>query len=122
MTAFCISKEALMRKAGQAFSGWNKTLGRPSPSLGGIGALALAVAAAGSAMVAAPSAKAESLSENNRYAGIVVDAVSGEVMYSERADSARYPASLTKIMTLYMVFDALERGDIRPTDMITISG
>jgi D-alanyl-D-alanine carboxypeptidase (penicillin-binding protein 5/6) len=79
------------------------------------------MAATGSAMVAAPSAKAESLRENGRYAGIVVDAVSGEVMYSERADSARYPASLTKIMTLYMVFDALERGDIKPTDMITIS-
>lgn len=86
-----------------------------------MGALALAVTAAGSAMVAAPAAKAESLRENGRYAGIVVDAVTGEVMYSERADQARYPASLTKIMTLYMVFDALERGDIRPTDMITIS-
>ena len=102
-----------MRKAGQAFSGWRK-------NLGGAGALTLAVAAATS-MVAASAARAEDLSENNRYAGIVVDAVSGEVMYSERADSARYPASLTKIMTLYMVFDALERGDIKPDDMITIS-
>ena len=103
-----------MRKAGQAFSGWCKTLG-------GTGVFALAVAAASSTLVSASSAKAEDLSDNNRYAGIVVDAVSGEVMYSERADSARYPASLTKIMTLYMVFDALERGDIKPDDMITIS-
>jgi D-alanyl-D-alanine carboxypeptidase (penicillin-binding protein 5/6) len=71
--------------------------------------------------MAASSARAEDLSENNRYAGIVVDAVSGEVMYSAKADSVRYPASLTKIMTLYMVFDALERGDIKPNDMITIS-
>ena len=109
-----------MRKAGQAFSGWCRTLGGSS-SLGRMGAIALAVAAAGSAMAAGTSAKAEDLSENNRYAGIVVDAVSGEVMYSARADSARYPASLTKIMTLYMVFDALERGDIKPDDMITIS-
>ena len=99
-----------MRKAGQAYSGWWQT-----------GAVALAMVAAGSAIVA-PTAKAEALSENNRYAGIVVDAVSGEVMYSAKADSARYPASLTKIMTLYMVFDALERGDIKPDDMITISG
>ena len=103
-----------MRKAGQAFSGWCKTLG-------GTGVFALAVAAASSTLVSASAAKAEDLSDNNRYAGIVVDAVSGEVMYSERADSARYPASLTKIMTLYMVFDALERGDIKPDDMITIS-
>ena len=109
-----------MRKAGQAFSGWCRTLGGSS-SLGRMGAIALAVAAAGSAMAASTSARAEDLSENNRYAGIVVDAVSGEVMYSARADSARYPASLTKIMTLYMVFDALERGDIKPDDMITIS-
>jgi len=108
-----------MRKAGQAFSGWGKTLGGPS-SLGRAGAFALAIAA-GSTMVAASTARAEDLSENNRYAGIVVDAVSGEVMYSARADQARYPASLTKIMTLYMVFDALERGDIKPDDMITIS-
>jgi len=98
-----------MRKAGQAYSGWWQT-----------GAVALAVVAAGSAIMA-PAAKAEALSENNRYAGIVVDAVSGEVMYSAKADSARYPASLTKIMTLYMVFDALERGDIKPDDMITVS-
>jgi D-alanyl-D-alanine carboxypeptidase len=104
-----------MRKAGQAYSGWWRALGGQS-----FGATALAVVAAGSALMA-PAAKAEDLSDNNRYAGIVVDAVSGEVMYSAKADSARYPASLTKIMTLYMVFDALERGDIKPTDMITIS-
>ena len=107
-----------MRKAGQAYSGWWQNLGAQTPRL--VGAAALAVVAAGSAIMA-PAAKAEDLSDNNRYAGIVVDAVSGEVMYSAKADSARYPASLTKIMTLYMVFDALERGDIKPTDMITIS-
>ena len=107
-----------MRKAGQAFSGWWQALG--GQSFGTIGATALAVVAAGSAIMA-PAARAEDLSDNNRYAGIVVDAVSGEVMYSAKADSARYPASLTKIMTLYMVFDALERGDIKPDDMITIS-
>ncbi len=118
-----------MRKVGQAFSSWSKTLGgqslgsqsKGSQSLGKIGTVALAMAAAGSALMVASAAKAEDLSENNRYAGIVVDAVSGEVMYSARADSARYPASLTKIMTLYMVFDALERGDIKPDEMITIS-
>lgn len=107
-----------MRKAGQAYSGWWQNLGVQTPRL--VGAAALAAVAAGSAILA-PTAKAEDLSDNNRYAGIVVDAVSGEVMYSAKADSARYPASLTKIMTLYMVFDALERGDIKPTDMITIS-
>ncbi|MBD3783613.1 MAG: D-alanyl-D-alanine carboxypeptidase, partial [Micrococcales bacterium] len=36
------------------------------------------------------------------YAGIVIDAKTGKVLYSENADSLRYPASLTKMMTLYL--------------------
>ncbi len=106
-----------MRKAGQAFSGWWQNGGH-------MGARTVCAAAivAGAALSALPAAaNAEDLSYNSRYAGIVVDAQSGEVLYSARADAARYPASLTKIMTLYMVFDALERGDIKPTDMITVS-
>ncbi len=49
---------------------------------------------------------------NPKYAGIVIDAKTGKVLYSENADSLRYPASLTKMMTLYMVFEALEAGKI----------
>ncbi len=45
-----------------------------------------------------------------RYAALVMDADTGRVLYARNADTRRYPASLTKIMTLYMVFDALERG------------
>ena len=66
-------------------------------------------------------ASAQDLSNNPKYSAIVVDAQSGEVLYAARADSARYPASLTKIMTLYMVFDALARGQIKPSDQITVS-
>ena len=47
-----------------------------------------------------------------RYAALVVDADSGDALFSRHADERRYPASLTKIMTLYMVFDALERGKL----------
>ncbi len=64
---------------------------------------------------------AQDLDGNTKYAAIVVDAQSGEVFYAHRADSARYPASLTKIMTLYMAFDALAQGTLKPTDQITIS-
>jgi D-alanyl-D-alanine carboxypeptidase len=46
------------------------------------------------------------------YAGIVVDAKTGKVLYSEDADSLRYPASLTKMMTLYLTFEALEAGKV----------
>ena len=44
------------------------------------------------------------------YAGIVIDAKTGAVLYSENADSLHYPASLTKMMTLYLTFEALESG------------
>ncbi len=47
---------------------------------------------------------------NPKYAAIVVDAVTGDVLYEANADSRRYPASLTKMMTLYVLFEDLERG------------
>jgi D-alanyl-D-alanine carboxypeptidase len=49
---------------------------------------------------------------DDRYAAIVMNARTGEVLLEDQADEGRFPASLTKIMTLYMVFEALERGDI----------
>ena len=50
--------------------------------------------------------------EAREYAGIVIDARTGKTLYAHDADEYRYPASLTKMMTLYMVFDALEAGDV----------
>ena len=52
-------------------------------------------------------------SANSKYAGIVIDAKTGKTLYAHDADAQRYPASLTKMMTLYLVFEALERGKIR---------
>jgi D-alanyl-D-alanine carboxypeptidase len=49
------------------------------------------------------------------YSSIVVDANSGAVMQASNADSPRHPASLTKIMTLYLLFERLEQGKIRLT-------
>ena len=46
------------------------------------------------------------------YAAMVVDAKTGEVMYAKRADSPRYPASITKVMTLYLAFEALAAGTL----------
>ncbi len=43
-----------------------------------------------------------------RYASIVVDADTGRVLHAENADTRNYPASLTKMMTLYLVFEALD--------------
>jgi D-alanyl-D-alanine carboxypeptidase len=56
-----------------------------------------------------------------RYAAIVMDAASGEVLYQMRADSPRYPASITKIMTLYLTFEALATGRLHETDLIGVS-
>lgn len=49
---------------------------------------------------------------NAKYASIVIDAESGQVLHEENADALNYPASLTKMMTLYLVFSALERKTI----------
>ncbi|WP_184396951.1 SPOR domain-containing protein [Rhizobium sp. BK650] len=65
------------------------------------------------AIVAVDSVSAEAEAANPKYAGIVVDARTGNVLYSENADRLQYPASLTKMMTLYMTFEALEQGRIR---------
>ena len=52
---------------------------------------------------------------------IVVDANSGAVMQATNADSPRHPASLTKIMTLYLLFERLEAGKIKLTTEMQVS-
>lgn len=56
-----------------------------------------------------------------KYAAIVIDANSGEVLYDKRGDSPRYPASITKVMTLYLTFEALSEGRLKLTDQIVMS-
>jgi D-alanyl-D-alanine carboxypeptidase len=55
------------------------------------------------------------------YASIVVDANSGTVMQATNADSPRHPASLTKIMTLYLLFERLEAGKIKMSTEMSVS-
>lgn len=54
-------------------------------------------------------ATAHSVHANPRHASISIDANSGEVLHESNADASRYPASLTKMMTLYLLFEALEQ-------------
>lgn len=56
-----------------------------------------------------------------RYASIVVDAENGNVLHAANPDKRTYPASLTKVMTLYMLFDALEQGRLKLTDRLPVS-
>ena len=58
---------------------------------------------------------------NNKYAGIVIDAKTGKTLYSYNADSLRYPASLTKMMTMYMMFEAIEDGRMKKSTRIRVS-
>ena len=55
------------------------------------------------------------------FAAIVIDARSGEVLYEKNADTRLHPASLTKMMTLYIVFQEIEAGRISLDDKVTIS-
>ncbi len=55
------------------------------------------------------------------YAAMVMDARSGEVLHSRNADTRLHPASLTKMMTLYVAFDAVKRGEISLDSTVTIS-
>jgi D-alanyl-D-alanine carboxypeptidase len=58
---------------------------------------------------------------NPPYAAIVVDANSGRVLHEANADSLRHPASLTKIMTLYLLFEQLEAGKLRLDSRLDVS-
>ncbi len=58
---------------------------------------------------------------NKRYAAVVMDYRTGEVLHSRRADVSLFPASLTKMMTLMMLFDALERGELRFDSKLPVS-
>jgi len=55
------------------------------------------------------------------YAGIVMDAKTGKVLYSHEGTSTRFPASLTKMMTLYMMFEAMEQGKVTKKTRIRFS-
>jgi len=55
------------------------------------------------------------------YATIVVDAKTGAVLSEQNADQPNYPASLTKMMTLYLAFDALERHQLTLKQPIAVS-
>ncbi len=58
---------------------------------------------------------------NKKYAAVVIDTETGLVLHQENANKRLHPASLTKMMTLLMVFDALDRGEIRLNTRIKIS-
>ena len=55
------------------------------------------------------------------YAAFVMDARTGETLYSKNAEARLHPASLTKMLTLYIAFQAIESGEIGLDSMVTIT-
>ncbi len=78
-----------------------------------LGALVLLVFAFGM-LAAVPDASA-------RYASIVIDADTGQVLHATNADTRNYPASLTKMMTLYLTFEALKTGRLKLDQRLRVS-
>ncbi len=104
------SNELEYRVASQAQSLWRAVFAR-----------ALVTAFVVLAALAPSIAPAQAIENLRKYAGIVVDAKSGKVMYESAADSARYPASVTKVMTLYVLFQELAAGNLKLTSKMTVS-
>ena len=55
------------------------------------------------------------------FAAIVVDANSGRTLYAANENETRHPASLTKVMTLYLLFEQLEKGRLSLDSPISMS-
>jgi D-alanyl-D-alanine carboxypeptidase len=55
------------------------------------------------------------------YAAYVIDARTGKVLHATNAETRLHPASLTKMMTLYIAFQAIDRGEISLDTMVTVS-
>jgi len=77
-------------------------------------------------LAAAPAAEAKrhvvrAPQASLHYSSIVIDAATGQVLSATDADHPNYPASLTKMMTLYLAFEAIEEGKVSPDDRFTVS-
>ena len=69
----------------------------------------------------AQAAKKQKAEQPAKQAAIVLDANTGKVLHAQFADAPRFPASLTKMMTLYMVFEEIERGRLSYQSKIRFS-
>lgn len=58
---------------------------------------------------------------NTRYAAFIVDSDTGKILHQENANQTRYPASLTKMMTLYLLFESMKKGKVSMNTRMKIS-
>jgi D-alanyl-D-alanine carboxypeptidase len=88
----------------------NRSVSRNWPAV-----LFLLLASLAGGLAAPPASAAE------KYAAIVVDGNTGQTLYARNADARRYPASLTKMMTLYVLFEELEAGRFTLESKLSVS-
>ncbi|MFQ3307381.1 MAG: D-alanyl-D-alanine carboxypeptidase [Candidatus Midichloriaceae bacterium] len=62
-----------------------------------------------------------SITHSSNYSGIVMNYDNMRVLYNKNADKKRYPASLVKMMTLYITFEALKNGKLKPAQKLIVS-
>ena len=98
---------AILRKTSAAASGFRSFLPLMMTVMSGVLLFAMLVGAG--------------RAEASKYASIVMEEANGRVLFSRNADSLRYPASLTKIMTLYLLFEDIEAGKISLKSRIEVS-
>ena len=70
---------------------------------------------------AAPAPAAAPAFQVNTRSALLINALTGKVVFEQNADDKIAPASLIKIMTLYLIYDAIDSGNLKLTDMVSIS-
>ncbi len=108
---------------------FNNSRGLSGFGAGFLAALALTVALAGVVSSPADAARRHrhyarmpaSATDPVKDAALIVDGETGKVLYARNESSIRHPASLTKMMTLYLLFDALKKGQLTLANALPIS-
>jgi D-alanyl-D-alanine carboxypeptidase len=83
-------------------------------------AITLAACSTSDAMRVAPM-PTPSAGDSEKYAALVIDGNTGRTLHAVNAEELRYPASLTKMMALYMLFEAMQAGQVTPDTQIPVS-
>ena len=68
-----------------------------------------------------PASAAQTEPDIHAESAIVMDYDTGEAIYEKKADELMVPASMTKIMTAYLIFEELEAGRLTPDTMVPVS-
>ena len=89
--------------------------------VGMVGAVAVTLTATISPAEAARKKKRQAGGYTPPYAALVVDAKTGRTLHAVNEDAPRIPASLTKVMTLYLLFEQLERGRVSMDSELKVS-